>query len=67
MTKYLANQNGDWWTVTDTDDSHLFFIDTEDPKLQDALKDWGYVDGEWNDKLERFIWEHGKVVHVDEV
>ena len=67
MTKYLANQNGDWWTVTDTDDSHLFFIDTEDPKLQDALKDWGYVDGEWNGKLERFIWEHGKVVHVDEV
>ena len=65
MTKYLANQNGDWWIVDDTEDSHLFFIDTEDPKLQESLREWGYEDGEYNDKLEKYIWQHGTVVYVD--
>ncbi|NDE71719.1 MAG: hypothetical protein EB054_03290 [Actinobacteria bacterium] len=66
MTRYLANKNGDWWEV-DEGEEYLFIIDTEDAKLQDALKEWGYVAGEYNDKFERFIHEYGTVIYSEGV
>lgn len=63
MTKYLANENGDWWAVGEGE-GYLFLIDDTDPAITEAMKS---EDASPNDdKFERFIQRHGKVVYVDE-
>jgi len=63
MTKYLANENGDWWAVGEGE-GYLFLIDDTDPAIAEAMK---REDASPNDdKFERFIQRHGKVVYVDE-
>jgi len=64
MTKYLANANGDWWEVVEGDS--LYLIDTESDGMKAKLEEWGYVEGEWNDKFEQFIIENGRAVRVRE-
>jgi hypothetical protein len=63
MTKYLANENGDWWAVGEGE-GYLFLIDDTDPAIAEAMKS---EDASPNDdKFERFIQRHGKVVYIDE-
>lgn len=59
MTKYyIANANGDWWTMdTQNDTSFLFAISEEDLKahLEDTIEE--------TDKLERYIKKHGTAIN----
>jgi hypothetical protein len=64
MTKYLANENGDWWAVEEGD-GYLFLIDDSDPAIAEAMKS---EDASPNDdKFERFIQRYGTVVYVEGV
>jgi hypothetical protein len=59
MTKYyVANENGDWWTMDS--DSKLFIVAVDDVKVNLACESLGYdVEG---DKFERVLWNIGDAV-----
>jgi hypothetical protein len=59
MTKYyVANENGDWWTMDS--DSKLFVVAVDDVKVNLACESLGYdVEG---DKFERVLWNIGDAV-----
>jgi hypothetical protein len=63
---YIANQNGDWWTI-DTETGQgatLFVISEADLKkaLTDENPEESEVDLEAQDKLEQVITEHGEAI-----
>ena len=61
MTKYIANENGDWWEVVEGDG--LYLIDTDNAEIIKAMKD---EDASPNDdKFEKFIWTYGTPVGID--
>ena len=61
-TYYVANENGDWWTMTS--ESRLFIIAMDDPKLEPACESLGYeLEG---DKFERVLWNAGEAVSLIE-
>lgn len=60
MTKYIANENGDWWEVVEGDS--LYLIDTEWEGITTKMKE---EDISQDDKFERFIWRYGVPVSVD--
>lgn len=65
-TLYVANQNGDWWTI-DTSTGQgltLFVISEADLKkaLADESPEESEVDLGAQDKLEQVITEHGEAV-----
>jgi hypothetical protein len=63
MTKYIANENGDWWEYIE--DSVLFVIDDTEGHISKAmLEEDSSPDG---DKFEKFIWKYGKAVEIKEV
>ena len=52
---YVANENGDWWTMDS--DSKLFVVAVDDVKVGLACESLGYdVEG---DKFERVLWNIG--------
>jgi hypothetical protein len=59
MTKYyVANENGDWWTMDS--ESKLFVVAVDDVKVNLACESLGYdVEG---DKFERVLWNIGDAV-----
>jgi hypothetical protein len=59
MTKYyVANENGDWWTMDS--ESKLFVVAVDDVKVNLACESLGYdVEG---DKFERVLWNIGDTV-----
>jgi hypothetical protein len=59
MTKYyVANENGDWWTMDS--ESKLFIVAVDDVKVNLACESLGYdVEG---DKFERVLWNIGDAV-----
>lgn len=57
----IANENGDWWEYKPG--QQFYVLDTEEMDPADKAKaeeDWGPLD-HYPDKLERVIWEYGKV------
>lgn len=61
MTKYIANENGDWWEVAEGDG--LYLIDTDNPDIAEAMKEEdASLD---NDKFEKFIWQYGTTVYIN--
>ena len=65
-TLYVANQNGDWWTM-DTETGQgltLFVISEADLKkaLADENPEGSEVDLGAQDKLEQIITEHGEAI-----
>lgn len=61
MTKYIANENGDWWEIVEGDG--LYLIDTDSAEIIKAMKD---EDASPNDdKFEKFIWTYGTPVGID--
>ena len=65
-TLYVANQNGDWWTI-DTETGQgltLFVISEADLKkaLADESPEEREVDLGAQDKLEQIITEHGEAI-----
>ena len=61
MTKYIANENGDWWEVVEGES--LYLIDTDNPDITKAMEDEDTNPDQ--DKFERFIWRYGSPVSVD--
>lgn len=65
-TLYVANQNGDWWTIdTETGQGVTLFVISE-ADLKKALADENpeerEVDLGAQDKLEQIITEHGEAI-----
>jgi hypothetical protein len=55
---YVANENGDWWTMDS--ESKLFVVAVDDVKVNLACESLGYdVEG---DKFERVLWNIGDAV-----
>ena len=63
MTKYIANENGDWWEYNE--DSVLFVIDDTEGHISKAMLEEDASPA--NDKFEKFIWKYGKAVEIKEV
>jgi hypothetical protein len=61
-TYYVANENGDWWTMTS--DSKLAIIAMDSPKLDLACESLDI--GLEEDKFQRVIWNAGKAVSLIE-
>ena len=61
MTKYVANENGDWWEVVEGDG--LYLIDTEWEGITNKMEEEDSTPND--DKFERFIWRYGVPVSVD--
>lgn len=61
MTKYIANENGDWWEVVEG--AGLYLIDTDNPDITRAMEEEEVSPND--DKFERFIWRYGSPVSVD--
>jgi hypothetical protein len=61
MSKYIANENGDWWEVVEGDG--LYLIDTDNPDIAEAMKEEDASPD--NDKFEKFIWQYGTTVYID--
>ena len=61
MTKYIANENGDWWEVVEGDS--LYLIDTEWENIASKMEEEEVSPND--DKFERFIWRYGSPVSVD--
>ena len=60
MTKYIANENGDWWEVVEGES--LYLIDTEWENIANDMKEEKVSPND--DKFERFIWRYGTEVSV---
>ena len=63
MTKYIANENGDWWEYIE--DSVLFVIDDTEGHISKAMIEED--NNPYQDKFENFIWKYGKAVEIKEV
>jgi DNA-binding transcriptional regulator/RsmH inhibitor MraZ len=61
MTKYVANENGDWWEVVEGES--LYLIDTEWENIANKMEEENSTPND--DKFERFIWRYGTEVNVD--
>ena len=61
MTKYIANENGDWWEVVEG--ASLYLIDTEWENIASKMKEERSTPND--DKFERFIWRYGTEVNID--
>ena len=61
MTKYIANENGDWWEVVEGES--LYLIDTEQENIANKMEEENSTPND--DKFERFIWRYGSPVSVD--
>ena len=61
MTKYVANENGDWWEVVEGES--LYLIDTEWENIASKMEEEEVSPND--DKFERFIWRYGSPVSVD--
>jgi len=61
MTKYVANENGDWWEVVEGES--LYLIDTDWENIVSAMKEEEFSPND--DKFERFIWRYGTEVNID--
>ena len=61
MTKYIANENGDWWEVVEGES--LYLIDTEQENIARKMEEEEVSPND--DKFERFIWRYGSPVSVD--
>lgn len=61
MTKYIANENGDWWEVVEGES--LYLIDTEQENIANKMEEEEVSPND--DKFERFIWRYGSPVSVD--
>ena len=60
MTKYIANENGDWWEVVKGEG--LYLIDTEWENIATLMKEEHSTPND--DKFEKFIWRYGTEVSV---
>ena len=61
MTKYIANENGDWWEVVEGDS--LYLIDTEQGYIASKMEEENATPND--DKFEKFIWRYGIPVYID--
>ena len=61
MTKYIANENGDWWEVIEGDS--LYLIDTEWENIANKMEEENSTPND--DKFERFIWRYGTPVDIN--
>ena len=61
MTKYIANENGDWWEVVEGDS--LYLIDTEWENITTKMEEENSTPND--DKFERFIWRYGTPVDIN--
>jgi DNA-binding transcriptional regulator/RsmH inhibitor MraZ len=61
MTKYVANENGDWWEVVEGES--LYLIDTEWENIASKMEEENSTPND--DKFERFIWRYGTEVNID--
>ena len=61
MTKYIANENGDWWEVVEGES--LYLIDIEQENIARKMEEEEVSPND--DKFERFIWRYGSPVSVD--
>jgi hypothetical protein len=61
MTKYIANENGDWWEVVEGES--LYLIDTDWENIASKMEEEEVSPND--DKFERFIWRYGSPVSVD--
>jgi hypothetical protein len=61
MTKYVANENGDWWEIVEGES--LYLIDTDWENIVSAMKEEEVSPND--DKFERFIWRYGTEVNID--
>jgi hypothetical protein len=61
MTKYIANENGDWWEVVEG--ASLYLIDTEWEGITNKMEEEDSTPND--DKFEKFIWRYGVPVSVD--
>ena len=61
MTKYIANENGDWWEVVEGDS--LYLIDTEWENITNKMEEENSTPND--DKFERFIWRYGTPVDIN--
>lgn len=61
MTKYVANENGDWWEVVEGDS--LYLIDTDWENIASKMEEEEVSPND--DKFERFIWRYGSPVYID--
>jgi hypothetical protein len=68
-TYYVANENGDWWTIdTDTTAGQTLFVIKEEDLKKRALSEgliWADDDLDGLDKLEDVIREHGTAQDVE--
>jgi len=61
MTKYVANENGDWWEVVEGES--LYLIDTANPDITKAMEEEDT--NPYQDKFEYFIKEYGVKVGLN--
>ena len=61
MTKYVANENGDWWEVVEGES--LYLIDTEWENITSKMEEENSTPND--DKFEKFIWRYGTPVSID--
>ena len=61
MTKYIANENGDWWEVVEGES--LYLIDTEWENIASKMEEENSTPND--DKFEKFIWRYGTPVSID--
>ncbi len=61
MTKYIANENGDWWEVVEGDG--LYLIDTKQGYIASKMEEENATPND--DKFEKFIWRYGTPVYID--
>lgn len=61
MTKYVANENGDWWEVVEGES--LYLIDTEWENITSKMEEENSTPND--DKFEKFIWRYGVAVGID--
>ena len=61
MTKYIANENGDWWEVVEGES--LYLIDTDWENIANNMEEEEVSPND--DKFERFIWRYGTPVYID--
>ena len=61
MTKYIANENGDWWEVVEGES--LYLIDTEWENITSKMEEENSTPND--DKFEKFIWRYGTPVSIN--
>ncbi len=61
MTKYIANENGDWWEYVEGE-GYLYVIDDTEGHISKAMQEEDVSPD--SDKFEKFIWQYGKAVEI---